>query len=56
MIRMAIQIVLIDEAAGRPEIHEIVRIDRQQLSPETLGPDIEMRLSSTFRNFVISAA
>jgi hypothetical protein len=37
MIRMAIQIVLVDEAGERSEIHEIVQIDRHQLGPETLG-------------------
>ena len=37
MIRMAIQVVLIDEAGGGREVHEIVRIDRGQLCPEALG-------------------
>jgi hypothetical protein len=37
MIRMAIQVVLVDETGGRQEVHEIVRIDRGRLCPETLG-------------------
>ena len=37
MIRMSIQVVLTDEAEGRPEVQEVVRIDRDQLGPETLG-------------------
>ena len=36
MIRMAIQVVLVDEAGG-PDVYEIVRIDRDELGPETLG-------------------
>jgi hypothetical protein len=37
MIRMAVQVVLVDEADGGREVHEIVRIDRGRLCPETLG-------------------
>jgi len=39
MIRMAIQVVLVDDDGedGRPGLHEILRIERGQLSPETLG-------------------
>lgn len=39
MIRMAIQVVLVDEdgEGGRPEVHEIVRIGRDRPIPETLG-------------------
>jgi hypothetical protein len=37
MIRMAIQVVLVDEFDGAPEVHEVMRIDRDQLAPETLG-------------------
>jgi hypothetical protein len=36
-IRMAIQVVLLDEAGGGREVHEIVRIDRGRLCPEALG-------------------
>ena len=31
MIRMAIQVVLVDEAGDRRDVHEIVRIDRGRL-------------------------
>ena len=37
MIRMAIQVVLIDEAADRRDVHEIIRTDRGALCPEGLG-------------------
>ncbi len=37
MIRMAIQVVLVDEAGDRRDVHEIVRIDRGRLCPEALG-------------------
>ena len=37
MIRMAIQVVLIDEAKDREDVHEIVRIDRGELCLEGLG-------------------
>jgi hypothetical protein len=37
MIRMAIQVVLIDEAEDRQDVHEIIRINRGELSPEGLG-------------------
>ena len=37
MIRMAIQVVLVDEVGERSDVHEIVRVDRNQLAPETLG-------------------
>ena len=37
MIRMAIQVVLVDEAADRRDVHEIIRIDRGRLCPEALG-------------------
>jgi hypothetical protein len=41
MIRMAIQVVLVDEASDRRDVHEIVRIDRGQLCPEALGLSLE---------------
>jgi hypothetical protein len=37
MIRMAIQVVLIDEAQDRRDVHEIVRIERAALCAEGLG-------------------
>jgi hypothetical protein len=37
MIRMAIQVVLIDEAEDRRDVHEIARIDRAGLCAEALG-------------------
>jgi DNA-directed RNA polymerase subunit RPC12/RpoP len=37
MIRMAIQVVFIDEANDRRDVHEIVGIDRGQLCPAVLG-------------------
>jgi hypothetical protein len=37
MIRMAIQVVLIDEAEDRRDVHEIVRIERAALCAEGLG-------------------
>jgi len=37
MIRMAIQVVLIDEAQDRRGVHEIARIDRAGLCAEALG-------------------
>ena len=37
MIRMAIQVVLIDEADDRRDVHEIVRIERAALCAERLG-------------------
>jgi hypothetical protein len=37
MIRMAVQVVLIDEAEDRRDVHEIVRIDRAALGAEGLG-------------------
>jgi hypothetical protein len=33
MIRMAIQVVLIDEARDRRDVHEIAQIDRGRLCP-----------------------
>ena len=36
MIRMAIQLVLVDERGGG-DVHEIARIERDRLSPEGLG-------------------
>ena len=41
MIRMAIQVVLVDEAGDRRDVHEIVRIDRGRLCPEALGLSLE---------------
>ena len=41
MIRMAIQVVLVDEAGARRDVHEIVRIDRGRLCPEALGLSLE---------------
>ena len=41
MIRMAIQVVLVDEAGDRQDVHEIVRIDRGRLCPEALGLSLE---------------
>ena len=43
MIRMAIQVVLIDEARHREDVHEIVRIDRGELCPEGLGLSLAER-------------
>ncbi len=37
MIRMAIQVVLVDEAGGGRDVHEIARIERGRLCPEALG-------------------
>jgi hypothetical protein len=37
MIRMAIQVVFIDDAGGRRDVHEIVGIDRDRLCPAGLG-------------------
>ena len=37
MIRMAIQVVFIDDAADRRDVHEIIGIDRDRLCPEALG-------------------
>jgi hypothetical protein len=37
MIRMAIQVVLIDDANDRRDVHEIIGIDRGQLCPAGLG-------------------
>lgn len=37
MIRIELQVVLVDEAAGRRDVHEIVQIDRGGLCPESLG-------------------
>jgi hypothetical protein len=37
MIRMAIQVVFIDDANNRRDVHEIVGIDRDRLCPEALG-------------------
>jgi NADH pyrophosphatase NudC (nudix superfamily) len=37
MIRMAIQVVLIDEADDRRDVHGIVRIERAALCAEGLG-------------------
>jgi hypothetical protein len=37
MIRMAIQVVFINEADGRGDVHEIIGIDRDQLCPAALG-------------------
>ena len=37
MIRMAIQVVFIDDAGGRGDVHEIIGIDRDQLCPAALG-------------------
>jgi hypothetical protein len=37
MIRMAIQVVLVDEAAGGRDVHEIVQIDRGRLCPKPWG-------------------
>lgn len=36
MIRMAVQVVFIKED-GTPEVHEVARLDRGDLAPETLG-------------------
>jgi len=41
MIRMAIQVVLVDEAGDRRDVHEVVRIDRGRLCPEALGLSLE---------------
>ena len=41
MIRMAIQVVLVDEAGDQRDVHEIVRIDRERLCPEALGLSLE---------------
>ena len=41
MIRLAIQVVLVDEASGGRDVHEIVRIDRGQLCPEAPGLSLE---------------
>jgi hypothetical protein len=37
MIRMAIQVVFIDDANDRRDVHEIVGIDRGLLCPAGLG-------------------
>jgi hypothetical protein len=37
MIRMAIQVVFIDDANGRRDVHEIIGIDRDRLCPAGLG-------------------
>lgn len=37
MIRMAIQVVSIDDATDRRDVHEIIGIDRDRLCPERLG-------------------
>jgi hypothetical protein len=37
MIRMAIQVVFIDEGGGRGGVREIARIDRDRLCPEAVG-------------------
>jgi hypothetical protein len=37
MIRMAVQVVLIDEAEDRRDVHQIARIDRAGLCAEALG-------------------
>ena len=37
MIRMAIQVVFIDDAAGRRDVHKIAGIDRDRLCPAGLG-------------------
>jgi hypothetical protein len=37
MIRMAIQVVFIDDATGRRDVHEIIGIDRDRLCPAGLG-------------------
>lgn len=37
MIRMAIQVVFIDDAGGWRDVHEIVGIDRDRLCPAGLG-------------------
>ena len=41
MIRMAVQVVLVDEAGDRRDVHEIVQIDRGRLCPEALGLSLE---------------
>ena len=37
MIRMAIQVVFIDDATDRRDVHEIIGIDRDRLCPASLG-------------------
>ena len=37
MIRMAIQVVFIDDATDRRDVHEIIGIDRDRLCPARLG-------------------
>jgi hypothetical protein len=37
MIRMAIQVVFIDDATDRRDVHEIIGIDRDRLCPAGLG-------------------
>jgi hypothetical protein len=37
MIRMAIQVVFIDDESDQRDVHEIARIDRDRLCPAALG-------------------
>ena len=37
MIRMTVQVVFVNDANGKRDIHEIARIDRPELRPERLG-------------------